>query len=332
MKKYSKRLLALFFAGCIIFSGCGESEAGSDSVQTDTVPADEQTQDNPDSAELSSAGTDNPDSAGLSAGEADNSTSAGLSAGETDNSTSAGLSAGEADNSTSESSSASVIGLADSTTGIANTLSGTQSGSPSDTTDAAALLNGEKQSVVGIITDATKYSVSIQTPTGDCYSLTIPDTGVTGNLNYIIVGQMATLTYVGALDENHAALVGISDSSLITGIYIEEYAFAIKIINAVKSMDMKELSLLTNFPVFIDTGNYKGPMNTSGEFEAIASEKIFTEALVTRMANYNLFDLQYTDAGFVMGNGTPSITFDADDEGILGIIGINSAAPPATKD
>lgn len=302
MKKYSKRLLALFFAGCIIFSGCGESEAGSDSVQTDTVPADEQTQDNPDSAELSSAGTDNPDSAG------------------------------EADSSGSESSSASVTGLADSTTGIANTLSGTQSGSPSDTTDAAALLNGEKHSVVGIITDATKYSVSIQTPTGDCYSLTIPDTGVTGNLNYIIVGQMATLTYVGALDENHAALVGISDSSLITGIYIEEYAFAIKIINAVKSMDMKELSLLTNFPVFIDTGNYKGPMNTSGEFEAIASEKIFTEALVTRMANYNLFDLQYTDAGFVMGNGTPSITFDADDEGILGIIGINSAAPPATKD
>lgn len=302
MKKYSKRLLALFFAGCIIFSGCGESEAGSDSVQTDTVPADEQTQDNPDSAELSSAGTDNPDSAG------------------------------EADSSGSESSSASVTGLADSTTGIANTLSGTQSGSPSDTTDAAALLNGEKHSVVGIITDATKYSVSIQTPTGDCYSLTIPDTGVTGNLNYIIVGQMATLTYVGALDENHAALVGISDSSLITGIYIEEYALAIKIINAVKSMDMKELSLLTNFPVFIDTGNYKGPMNTSGEFEAIASEKIFTEALVTRMANYNLFDLQYTDAGFVMGNGTPSITFDADDEGILGIIGINSAAPPATKD
>lgn len=306
MKKYSKRLLALFFAGCIIFSGCGESEVGSDSVQTDTVPADEQPLDDPDSA--------------------------GLSTGETDSSASAGLSAGEAGSSGSESSSASVAGLTDSNTGNANTLSGTQSGSPSDAADAAALLNGEKHSVVGIITDATKYSVSIQTPTGDCYSLTIPDTGVTGNLNYIIVGQMATLTYVGALDENHAALVGISDSSLITGIYIEEYAFAIKIINAVKSMDMKELSLLTDFPVFIDTGNYKGPMNTSGEFEAIASEKIFTEALVTRMANYNLFDLQYTDAGFVMGNGTPSITFDADDEGILGIIGINSAAPPATED
>lgn len=319
MKKYSKRLLALFFAGCIIFSGCGESEVGSDSVQTDTVPADEQPLEDPDSAGLSSEGTDSSDSAGLSTGE-------------TDSSASAGLSAGEADSSGSESSSASVTGLTDSNTGNANTLSGTQSGSPSDAADAAALLNGEKHSVVGIITDATKYSVSIQTPTGDCYSLTIPDTGVTGNLNYIIVGQMATLTYVGALDENHAALVGISDSSLITGIYIEEYAFAIKIINAVKSMDMKELSLLTDFPVFIDTGNYKGPMNTSGEFEAIASEKIFTEALVTRMANYNLFDLQYTDAGFVMGNGTPSITFDADDEGILGIIGINSAAPPATED
>ena len=41
----------------------------------------------------------------------------------------------------------------------------------------------------------------------------------------------------------------ISDSSLITGIYVEEYAFAIKIINAVKAMDVMALADLTNFPV-----------------------------------------------------------------------------------
>lgn len=200
-----------------------------------------------------------------------------------------------------------------------------------ETESSSGIIAGEEHTVVGIITDATKYSLAFQTPDGNSYYLTIPETGVKGNLSYITIGQLATLTYVGYLDES-AALTGISDSSMITGIYVEEYAFAIKIINAVRSMDMKALSDLTNFPVFIDTGNYSGPMNTSGEFEAINNEKIFTEALVSRISNYNLFDLKYTDAGFVMGNGTPSITFDVDDDGILGIIGINSAAATTNTD
>lgn len=192
--------------------------------------------------------------------------------------------------------------------------------------------NLEEHTVVGIVTDATKYSIAIQVPDGSQYYLTIPNTGVTGNLNSITIGQLATLKYVGSLDENHASLLDISDSSMITGIYVEEYAFALKIIDACKTMDMEALSDLCQFPVFLETGTYSGAMNTSGEFEAIESEKIFTEALVTRMANYNLFDLTYTDAGFVMGNGTPCITFDTDDFGILGIIGINCNAEPMKKD
>lgn len=195
------------------------------------------------------------------------------------------------------------------------------------------LLAGERRTLVGIVLDATRYSVSVQTPDGTSYYLTIPDSGVTGNLYYLTIGQIATFTYAGSLDDT-ALLVDISDSGLVTGIYVEEYAFAIKIINAVKAMDMKALSDLTNFPVFLDTGNYDGPINTSGEFEVIASEKIFSEALVNRIVNYNLFDLKYTDAGFVLGgNGSPNITFDIDDDGILGIIGINSApANDSTKD
>lgn len=195
------------------------------------------------------------------------------------------------------------------------------------------LLAGERRTLVGIVLDATRYSVSVQTPDGTSYYLTIPDSGVTGNLYYLTIGQIATFTYAGSLDDT-ALLVDISDSGLVTGIYVEEYAFAIKIINAVKAMDMKALSDLTNFPVFLDTGNYDGPINTSGEFEVIDSEKIFSEALVNRIVNYNLFDLKYTDAGFVLGgNGSPNITFDIDDDGILGIIGINSApANDSTKD
>ena len=195
------------------------------------------------------------------------------------------------------------------------------------------LLAGDRRTLVGIVLDATRYSVSIQSTDGTSYYLTIPDSGVSGNLYSLTIGQIATFTYAGSLDDT-ALLVDISDSGLITGIYVEEYAFAIKIINAVKTMNMKALSDLTNFPVFLDTGNYSGPINTSGEFEVIDSEKIFSEALVNRIVNYNLFDLKFTDAGFVLGgNGAPNITFDIDDEGILGIIGINSApANDSTKD
>ncbi len=195
------------------------------------------------------------------------------------------------------------------------------------------LLAGDRRTLVGIVLDATRYSVSIQSTDGTSYYLTIPDSGVSGNLYSLTIGQIATFTYAGSLDDT-ALLVDISDSGLITGIYVEEYAFAIKIINAVKTMNMKALSDLTNFPVFLDTGNYSGPINTSGEFEVIDSEKIFSEALVNRIVNYNLFDLKFTDAGFVLGgNGAPNITFDIDDDGILGIIGINSApANDSTKD
>lgn len=195
------------------------------------------------------------------------------------------------------------------------------------------LLAGDRRTLIGIVLDATRYSVSIQSTDGTSYYLTIPDSGVSGNLYSLTIGQIATFTYAGSLDDT-ALLVDISDSGLITGIYVEEYAFAIKIINAVKTMNMKALSDLTNFPVFLDTGNYSGPINTSGEFEVIDSEKIFSEALVNRIVNYNLFDLKFTDAGFVLGgNGAPNITFDIDDDGILGIIGINSApANDSTKD
>lgn len=111
--------------------------------------------------------------------------------------------------------------------------------------------------MVGIVLDATRYSVSIQSTDGTSYYLTIPDSGVSGNLYSLTIGQIATFTYAGSLDDT-ALLVDISDSGLITGIYVEEYAFAIKIINAVKTMNMKALSDLTNFPVFLDTGNYSG--------------------------------------------------------------------------
>lgn len=305
MKKNYSKLLALLFAACLFINGCGdetppktntEQENTKDSTDTDTS-ADESAADVDFGADTVSDTEDIPANTDII------------------------------------SDTGSLPHDIPVTTDI-----NPDDGNASDTalsqkeTASAEPLTGERHSIVGIITDATKYSIAVQTPEGFYYYLTIPETGVTGNLDYITIGQIATLTYVGSLDENHATLVDISDSMLDTGIYVEEYAFAIKIINAVRAMDMAALADLTNFPVFIDTGNAKGPTNTSGEFQGINNEKIFTEALVDRIVNYNLFDLQYTNAGFVMGRGTPSITFDVDDDGILGIIGINSAPAPISQD
>ncbi len=325
MKKNAGKMLALLLAGFLVLNGCGESDQTQEAEETEETSEEntgenteettsgETTEDNATDAATDETTEGNPDDAAPEETAENTTADTAQGASGTDNTEAAAESGTPNVDTSSPGSSASAADIP-----APNVLAATR-----PTTEE--LLEGERKTLVGIIIDATKYSVSIQTPEGISYYMTIPETGVTGNLDYITIGQIATFTYVGTLDET-ALLVGISDSGMVTGIYVEEYAFAIKIINAVKSMDMKALSDLTNFPVFLDTGNYDGPINTSGEFEVIDSEKIFSEALVERIINYNLFDLKYTDAGFVLGgNGTPNITFDIDDEGILGIIGINSA-------
>ncbi|MDE7013719.1 MAG: hypothetical protein K2P19_03465 [Kineothrix sp.] len=322
MKKNNVKLLAVFLAGFIMISGCGASDAPEGEAT--------ETGENAEAAVEGNAGTNNEEAANAEEGN-DGATpdEAGDNAGASEETDDSGNNTESPDDIPAPST------TPDSSTDIpapATVPSTADVATPASVRPTAEeLLAGERKSLVGIIIDATKYSVSIQAPSGECYYLTIPDTGVSGNLNYITIGQIATLTYVGVLDDT-ALLVGISDSSLITGIYVEEYAFAIKIINAVKAMDVIALADLTNFPVFLDNGTIHNAVNTRKEFEAIPSENIFSEALVERIVNYNLFDLTYTDAGFVLGgNGTPNITFDVDDEGILGIIGINSV-DPATID
>lgn len=301
MKRNAGKIFALLMSGFLIFAcGCGASDAEPEAATEETTE-ENASETNEDNNEAEESGTETDAEASPDEAPAEEA---------------------------SESDTDPSLETAQTQEDIPSPVIST----PSRPTEEE-LLAGDRRTLVGIVLDATRYSVSIQSTDGTSYYLTIPDSGVSGNLYSLTIGQIATFTYAGSLDDT-ALLVDISDSGLITGIYVEEYAFAIKIINAVKTMNMKALSDLTNFPVFLDTGNYSGPINTSGEFEVIDSEKIFSEALVNRIVNYNLFDLKFTDAGFVLGgNGTPNITFDIDDDGILGIIGINSApANDSTKD
>ncbi len=300
MKKHNKKLLPLLLAGCIAFGGCGAAGADAPKEAEGNTEAEENTETQEPEENTDSAG--NPDAAEPEQPAEGTEESTEKAAGSSTFNTTF--------------PSASVDPVIPPPLVTPDTESRTNGD------------NGETHNIVGIITDATPYSVSIQVPDGSFYYMTIPETGVTGNLNSVTIGQLATLTYTGSLDENHASLVGISSSSMITGIYLEEYAFAIKIINAARAMDLVALSNLMDYPVFFETYDYKGTVNTVEDFRSINNERIFTEELVTRLADYNLFDLKYTDAGFVMGDGTPSLTFDVDDDGILGIVGINSGTMP----
>ncbi len=303
MKRGTGTLAVLLAAGCIAISGCGAaSELKNTQEQvTDVLSTDIETAEIPDTGEQAAQGSGDITNTDLAP---DNNTADQDDTGKDRSYT--GLTSDE------------VLGLG----AFAPPAPGT------DISEGDSLnTDGEVHSFVGIIVDATPHSLSAQSSLGNIFYLDIPESGVQGNLNYITVGQLATITYTGALDESHATLVGLSDSSLITGIYVEEYAFAIKIINAVKTMNKDALINLTNFPVFLDAGgDQRSSVDSADTLRKMESEKLFTEDLVERMGNYNLFDLQYTSAGFVMGNGGPNITFDVDDDGILGIIGINSVS------
>lgn len=311
MKKRTGKLLSLLLIGALAMNGCG---AANTPVNTEAQTQDTQTESGQETNSSQEDGNAQSDAAANTNSDAAQSDTA---AGTDSAASQADAAAGTPKASdTSESEIPRARG----------TSPGTAAGTGTDVQEA----DGEIHNFVGIITDATRYSVSAQSALGNTFSLTIPESGVQGNLRYLTVGQIATISYTGSLDENHATLVGLSDSSLLTGIYVEEYAFAIKIINAVKTMNVDALANLTNFPVFVDKGNdSKGPVNDAETFKKIDSDVLFTEALVERMGNYNLFDLEYTDAGFVMGDGGPNITFDVDDDGILGIIGINCTATPS---
>ncbi len=296
MKRNIHKLIPLLCAGCLAFSACGNKQPGDSETENNNVQSEE-------FAPQTIDGATNGQEATLSQKISD---------------------------STSE-----ISDIANKVASHQADISGTSD--PSNTSNAGILDEAEigvRQSVTGIITDASKSYISFQTQDGAFHHLTIPEEGLEGGLRYITIGQFATINYIGSLDEKHARLTSITESNLTTDVYLEEYAFAIRIMDAVKTMDMEALSDLSNFPVFIDTGNYAGSMNTSGEFEAIDSEKIFTSELVETISNFNLFELKYTDAGFVMGTEGPSITFDVDYDGILGVIGmtcISDANRPNTK-
>lgn len=103
-------------------------------------------------------------------------------------------------------------------------------------------------------------------------------------------------------------------------------AFAGKIQKAVSGKDMAALAELTAFPTYVGFPEEGLIVNTREEFEALDTDKLFTEELLTSIANTDITALEPSMAGFTMCGQAdyqaPSVTFGLVN-GELAISGIN---------
>lgn len=102
-------------------------------------------------------------------------------------------------------------------------------------------------------------------------------------------------------------------------------AFAERIQEAVSDKDLEALADLTAFPVYVKMTDGSGrEIGSKEEFLALTPADVFTDALVNAVATIDTASLEVLDAGVVLGDGTPNITFKVSPDGQkMGITGIN---------
>lgn len=114
---------------------------------------------------------------------------------------------------------------------------------------------------------------------------------------------------------------GYEDNFAVESETVAAYAKLIK--EAIAEKDIEKLADLTFFPVYVALSE-NPVVNTREEFIALDTEKLFSEEMLTSIADADESSLSPSMAGFTLcgSNGAPSITFGVQD-GKLGIKGIN---------
>ena len=100
--------------------------------------------------------------------------------------------------------------------------------------------------------------------------------------------------------------------------------FAESLQNVIGEKDMEDLAELMVYPSYI--GIDDGVVVESEEdFLALDADKVFTDALIAAVEAADVDAIEPVEAGFVVGDesGTPNVTFGLDEEGTMGIVGIN---------
>lgn len=100
-------------------------------------------------------------------------------------------------------------------------------------------------------------------------------------------------------------------------------AFADKIKAAMAAKDLEALADLANFPMYAGFADGGTGVNTRDEFIALGADRIFTEEMMTSIANADGSNLTASMAGFSLSeSGRPNVIFSVVD-GHLAITGMN---------
>lgn len=101
-------------------------------------------------------------------------------------------------------------------------------------------------------------------------------------------------------------------------------AFAEEAASAVMNEDIEKLADLVSFPVYVASAtDNEGVVEDRESFVALG-DSVFTESFVDAITSADLSSLEETEAGYVIGDGTPNIIFNVGEDGNLGITGINN--------
>lgn len=191
--------------------------------------------------------------------------------------------------------------------------------------DLVAPTSAEEGDVSGIVVDASMNYFMVQAEDGSYYSFSKDDNTKVNCADGILLGAVVDVHYTGSSDAGDAVAMTIGDSSLKTNVDPEVLQYATLVIQTVKFMDQETLAGMMTYPTYVGVGDIDETVKDEAAFMALDRDTLFPEDLVGAVADYNLFHLESTEAGYVLGEGKPNIIFkeDANNADGFGIVGIN---------
>ena len=218
--------------------------------------------------------------------------------------------------------------LSEETEAAKETLTETENGTQSGTEDAGDAQEGEMitdatGSFEGIVVDAARNSLVIDTKDGIMYSFSYPESGVEMDL---ADGLLLGMSVLVKSEDGMASSVqdGLTQPAADQG----ALAFAADILFACRYKSMESLANLAVFPLYVRLDDGDLIAENAEEFLAFPEYEIFSEERVEAVLSTNLYEVTELDGGrYVLGSeeGTPNITFQKDDgrDSGFAIVGIN---------
>lgn len=171
----------------------------------------------------------------------------------------------------------------------------------------------ELSDVEGMVIEAAANYLSIMTQEGETLFFSYPENGVETVLEEgMQLGEMVRISYTGSADTGDATAISIEAGTTETNLDRAVYEFALMVIESAKLNDLTGLSLLVSYPVYMEIGDVSVTVKKPEDFVALNREDFMP---LGQLADYNLFELSETQAGYVLGDGKPNIIFSETEDG-----------------